>query len=344
MFAPPKRYGRPARSRRGPERVTNEPEGLRLVPAAPDPATSAAVARRHAQSEATRIRASSGTVRSRGRGDSSSRRRAAAAAVLVAAAVPASGTVASATRIPGISFADRGAGQLVVTATAYRLTLSKKNGKILDLVDRASGTHLLRQTTRCLWGAISYRDISYIGGCSFAQRGARRFSYRWDPASATLELDYRARTFGSVVVTLRARAAFFDLRMTLENRGAVRTRIPFPEGLAGDVGKVTAGYAPNVLPGVRLKPAFFARVGNNVEIYPSRWAFADYLALDVGRAHLSLYSVAPGPIHPIQLGFLHRTAPSPCSDRSFCIVHEFQTWVTRGKGWTSPVVRVRIDK
>src|SRR5205807_505957 len=168
----------------------------------------------------------------------------------------------------GVAFTDRGAERLVVTASAYRLTFSKKNGKILDLVDRASGTHLLRQTTRCLWGAISYRDISYIGGCSFASRGARRFSYRWSPAAATLTLDYSARSLGSVVVTLHARGAFFDLHMTIENRGSVRTR----------------------------------------------------------------------------LRFLHGKAPAPCSDRSFCIVHEFETWITRGKTWETPVVRVRIGQ
>src|SRR5437764_10609866 len=150
MFAPPKRYGLPPSSRCAPDRVTKL-EGLLLcaaVPfwAAPGPATRAAAARRHAVGKATRIRASSGTVRFRGRADSSRRLAAATAAVLVAALIPASG--AATKRADRISFSDRG-GQLVVTATAYRLTLSKKNGKFLDLVDRASGTHLLRQTTRC---------------------------------------------------------------------------------------------------------------------------------------------------------------------------------------------------
>src|SRR6266550_3343423 len=124
MFAPPKRYGLPASSRCVPDRVTNEPW------AAPEPSTRAAAARRHAIDKATRIRASSGTVRFRGRGDSSGRLAAATAAVLVAAAIPASG--AATNGADGISFSDHG-GQLVVAASAYRLTLNKKNGKILDL-------------------------------------------------------------------------------------------------------------------------------------------------------------------------------------------------------------------
>src|SRR3954468_13756693 len=120
MFAPPKRYGLPASSRCAPDRVTNELEGLLLFTAAPGPATRAAAARRHAVGKARRIRASSGTVRFRGRGDSRRRLAAATAAVLVSALIPASGVATkSANRI---SFSDHG-GQLVLTATAYRLTL-----------------------------------------------------------------------------------------------------------------------------------------------------------------------------------------------------------------------------
>jgi hypothetical protein len=181
-------------------------------------------------------------------------------------------------------------------------------------------------------------DHSYLGGCSFAPRAARRFSYSWDRAAATLTLTYR----GSAVVTLRARQTVFDLRLRVENRGGALTRVEFPEALAGDTETVTAGYAPTVLPGIQLAPAFFGRVGGDVQLYPSRWAFADYLALDVGDAHLSIYSVSQGPLYPVQLGFLHLATPSPCSGSTFCVVHEFQTWIPRGATWTSPVVRVRV--
>ena len=44
---------------------------------------------------------------------------------------------------------------------------------------------------------------------------------------------------------------------------------------------------------------------------------------------------------PVQLGFVHAAEPAPCSGTSFCIVHEFQTWIARGATWTSPVIRVR---
>jgi hypothetical protein len=241
---------------------------------------------------------------------------------------------------PPIAFADRGS-TIVLAAPGYRLTLSKQNGKVVTLVDR-NGVELLAGVQRCLWGALSNNDLSYVGGCSFAPRSSRAFSYRWQNAASTLTLDYRARGFGSVVVTLRAHADYFDLRMTFVNREGIRSRIRFPDGLTGDTRTVSAGYAPNVLPGVQLNPGFFSRVGSNVEIYPSRWAFADYLALDVGDGHVSLYSLVNGPIYAVELGFLHRAAPSPCSGNTYCLVHEFEVWVRKGQTWTSPVVRVRV--
>jgi hypothetical protein len=158
---------------------------------------------------------------------------------------------------------------------------------------------------------------------------------RWDRKASRLTL-----TSASATVELRARPTFFDLRLRLVNTGKVRTAVGFPSFVA-DSASVGAGYAPNVLPGVKLGPAFFSRVGNNAEIYPSRWAFADYLGLDLAGTHVALYSIVPGPIRPVLAGFAH-TATGRCSGTTFCVVHDFQTWIKRGARWESPVVRVRI--
>jgi hypothetical protein len=44
------------------------------------------------------------------------------------------------------------------------------------------------------------------------------------------------------------------------------------------------------------------------------------------------------------LGFLRHPSPGRCSGPSFCIVHQFQTWITARRKWTSPVVRARVGQ
>jgi len=249
-------------------------------------------------------------------------------------------------RLPGITFDDSAAGRLVVTTAAYRLTLDKRNGTIVDLVDRKAGARVAHGTRGCLWRAQSRGRPALESACSFTPGGARRFSYEWTPATATLTLAYRDVALGSATVALRARAQFFDLRLTVENRsaGVVLTNVSLPGELFGDIRTVEAGYAPNVLPGVRLEPGYFTRVGNDLHVYPSRWAFADFVALDAGGGHLSVYSVNRGPIQPVVIGFLRHPPSGRCSGRWFCVIHQFQTWITPRGRWASPVVRIRVGQ
>jgi hypothetical protein len=247
---------------------------------------------------------------------------------------------------PGITFDDRSRTLLVVTAPGYRLTLRKRDGAIVDLVDRRAGVPLLRGSDGCIWGAFQAGSTDYVGGCTFSPASASRFSYAWDRATTTLTLSYRdedARGVGAVVA-LTARDSSFDLRATIENHApAVLQNVLLPAALRADVDEVEAGYAPNYLPGVRLRPSFFERVGTGIVTYPSRLGFADYLALDMrDGGHLALHSVAPDRPYPVDLGFLHGEPPGACWGPVFCVVHALQTWIRPGESWTSPAVRITV--
>ncbi len=238
---------------------------------------------------------------------------------------------------------------LVLQTSTYRLTLAKRNGGLIELLDKASGLRLVKATNGCQWGAVAADDPTYIGGCRFQPNEAARFSYAWDPGSTTLTLTYAAdpsmpRPVGAVV-TIRAAQSSFDVQLTLDNETSkVLTGVSFPVDLIEDENLVEAGYGPNFLPGVRFLPSFFQRIDDSVETYPSRWAFADYAALDLGGSHLSLYAVNPsGPIAPAKIGFVHQSS-GPCSASSFCLVHNLQTWIVPGASWTSPVMRIRVGQ
>jgi hypothetical protein len=222
---------------------------------------------------------------------------------------------AVATLLASVALFSHQPGKLVVSAPGYRLVLAAADARVLRL-DDARGRTLLRG---CLWEC------------------GRRVRHTWNRAARTLTLTYGT----AATVTLRAGTTSFDLRLRLAPARKLRPNVRFP-AFTGDTRAVTAGYSPNVLPGVRLARPFFSRVGNATQIYPSRWAFADWLAADVGAGHVAVYTVNRGALAPVTLGFLHLGPGRPCSGRVFCAFHQFETWVKPGSTWTSPVVRVRV--
>lgn len=273
-------------------------------------------------------------------------------ALVISAVVVAQGAAAKPKPKPAtIRFDRKKTGILVLATPRYRLILSKRNGAFLDVFDLPTKRHLVTGTNGCEWGVAAAGDPAYIGGCTFTPTSGARFSYTWAAAARTLTMRYAAGAGAArdvdAVVSLHAAATYFDLRLTLANHAAhpIQT-VNFPVDLYADVKLAQAGYAPNFLPGVRFGPGFFSRIGNDVLTYPSRWAFADFLALDLGGAHIATYSVNPAssPLAPESFGFVHNAAPVRCSGPTFCITHQFQTWIGVGATWTSPVMRVRIGE
>ncbi|HXG75727.1 MAG TPA: DUF6259 domain-containing protein [Gaiellaceae bacterium] len=249
-------------------------------------------------------------------------------------------------RSPVATFNAKRPDRLVLTTATYRLVLAKHNGALAELVDRRTGARLLRGQAGCAW-AIAFSNGQSDGGCSYSRVAADRFTYGWAPRASRLTLRYRPETVArpEVVVTLSAARDHLDLRLSLAYRGE-RTiaSVLFPADLVLDVGTTSGVYTPTFLPGLRLLPSFFSAPRRNVERYPSRWAFADFVAADVGRSHVALSTVnpAPAPLAPVDLGVVHDPEPAPCSGAAYCLTHAFQTWLRDGDRWTSPTVRLRV--
>jgi hypothetical protein len=249
---------------------------------------------------------------------------------------------------PAIQFSDKGV--LRITTPGYELVLSRRNGGIASLLDRAANVKLLTGEGGCLWGARADGSTDYLGGCSYSRTGSPRFAYTWSQAAKQLTMTYTPAASGqglSATAVLTAANTSFDLKVTVQNHlGHVLSSMLVPADLVGSSDSVTAGYAPNFLPGIRLGPGFFKGTRGNVLTYPGRWAWGDYLAFDAGAGHLALYSANPdpNPIRPIEIGFVRGGPGTFCGDARFCIAHSFDTWIADGAAWESPTVRIRVGE
>ena len=235
----------------------------------------------------------------------------------------------------------------MLTTPRYRLTLRKENGEVMELLDRATGVRWSMGRTAA-GGGRSRRPVRRRLGARSAARARTGSRSAGRALASTLTLVYDSARPGRAS-TPPSRSSRAPPRSTCGSSSSRASNIPlsatlFPADLSLPAADVRAAYMPTFLPGTRFLPGFFRGPHKNVETYPSRWAFADYLSADIGRSHIALYTVnpAPKPIAPVDLGFVRHAEPAPCSGPSFCATHAFQTWVERGQKWTSPTVRVRV--
>ncbi len=254
------------------------------------------------------------------------------AVLLIAAVAPAA--------FGQIEFRDSAPDRLVVSGHSYELALSKTNGAILDIREKPGAKPLsLGSRNGCLWAAtFQSAKLPFHGGCNYPA-GRDGFHYGWDRARSTLTLTYS----GDATVLIEFHPAWFDLKLSVTNHfGATMSGVLFPADLVFEAGSVEAAYFPYYLPGVRIKPAFFASHRSLVSVYPGTRAFADYVALDIGGGRLAIYTVNPvGRIQPVQLGFRGDAKNRP---GTFCVPHTFQVWTAAGANYETPIVRVRIGE
>ena len=213
-----------------------------------------------------------------------------------------------------VAFA-HGATRLVVTAPGYTLALSARNGKILELDDRAAGRRLTGTAGRCLWGAIPNTTPRLSAAARFAPANARRFTYRWNAARATLTMTYAAAHFGAAVVTVHAcrrpstcgsrwRTTAGCCSACVFRTASTATRAR-SGGLRAERAAGRAAEARVLHPHRHATCRSIRRAGHSPTISPRRGRGAPRRSTPSTR----------GPLRPAQLGFAHRVARSAAAGR-----------------------------
>ena len=248
---------------------------------------------------------------------------------------------------PAVKLARKDPNFLVLTAPGYRLTLSKENGELLELIDRRKGERLLRGQNGCWWAAKQTTGEA-ASGCAFGRTGDNRFTFRWSQLTSTLTMSYDSAPAGpgvDAVVTLVARSAAFDVRLELDSsveyplsdRAVPRRPAPARGRRAGRV----HAYVPARHPS---DPQLLQGPAPQRRDLPVALGVRGLLSADIGKGHIAMYSMNPAP--KADRAGRHRLRPPrrgrSCGGPSFCATHVFQTWVERGQKWTSPQVRVRV--
>jgi hypothetical protein len=237
-------------------------------------------------------------------------------------------------------FDDSSADSISISNSHYRVSFRKSDGAIASIVDVPSGQTLARGARDgCLWVAANQ-----VSSCSYRAGGADGFTYAWSAASRTLTMDYTPAAGKPNVVKARVVVAAsdesrLDLAIEIESSfGAPLDDVAFPAGIALRDAEVKGALLP-LIPGIVLRPGFFAANRMYVAKYPGEGMFADFIAFDLTGGSFALYEVPDGTLRPSWLGIAHDDGSSV--DESV-VVHSFAPRLATGKRFASPRMRIRV--
>ncbi|MEA3308300.1 MAG: DUF6259 domain-containing protein [Chloroflexota bacterium] len=243
---------------------------------------------------------------------------------------------------------------LVLGNDYYEIGVSKINGALTYILDKATGEHVSAGSRYgCLWGGVfeaASQPNDYVGGCSYERDYPdREFTWEWRPVDNRLALRYIANPehYAEVNVWVDITLSteqWFDMRLFLENKsGYIVERVLFPSDLLFRKADMQELLLP-VMPGVVLEPGIFdVRENYSHTIRYPGWpgVFADYQALESAKGRFAMYTLhKPDEIISTWLG------PIEDSEHpgSFYLYHTFSPGIPDNGLWDSPMVRVHIGE
>ncbi len=229
----------------------------------------------------------------------------------------------------------------------YELGLSKNNGAIVYITDKATGQHITDgDRDGNLW-MVTFSDS--ILSSTYSPAGPSQFTYAWSSSARQLSLNYspNLKNENHINVTVHIAATKgkgFDMQLEMQNNwGYPPSEIRFPADLIFNKADIKEALLP-ILPGVVLDPGFFIQGIRYETTYPGNpGTFADFMALSSARGSFALYSKAvdgKNQIVPAFFGFYF----SPCVKESTCLTHNYRATPLNKSTWMSPVVRIRVSE
>ncbi|WP_204798909.1 discoidin domain-containing protein [Paenibacillus sacheonensis] len=222
-------------------------------------------------------------------------------------------------------------GLLRIGNDKYEIAFSDENGGITYVQDEASGKRLTAGNRQgALWWGI-LQDESSVSSVRNAP-----FSYSWNAKRAALALHYGGQLQVDVTASFdRTNRIVLEAAVVNGTKETIQSfRFPYELKFAAD--DVVDGMLP-MLPGAKLKPAFFTEGNAYAGQYPGVM-FASYTALRTKNGNLALYDIGGKPTATTQLGFKNQTDDAGKS----AFVHDYSIWTMPGGKWQSPAVVLEV--
>lgn len=248
------------------------------------------------------------------------------------------------------AYFDDSGDNLLLGNSYYEISLSKINGGIIQIRDQQSGQIISNGNfNQCLWVVVfSYQTpAEYFESCSFSPAGSNRFAYSWNPTTSRLTLTYTAdptalKSMSATVTITISEDSMFDMQLSLLNNwGKIPDDVKFPSDLVLPRYDIQEALLP-VLPGLLLNSGFFSRGKSYDRNYPGEMA-TDFSSIKFTNSQVTFYSISPADqIIPVRHGFIFDT--NPYQQVTLCYQHNYDSGVTDGESWLSPIFRVWIGE
>jgi len=222
-------------------------------------------------------------------------------------------------------------GLLVVERAGTEIAFRADNGAIAYIKGKDQNGNLTHgNRENALWWAFMDDDSS-AGG-----HKAESFSYDWDGKKGELKLQYGGAVQVDVTVGFEQ-----DNRIAMQAKVVNGTPQPiksfrFPYELKVESAGVKDALLP-MLPGVKLRDAFFKESNSYQDQYPGVM-FASYLSVRAAGGELAVYDIDGGTTPLTELGFKNQVDDKGKTG----IVHNYKTWISPKKEWTSPKVVLEL--